>query len=265
MMLEARQLTCGYEDGFLLQEVNLSVAQGEFLGIIGPNGSGKTTLIRAISRVLKPLKGNVLLDGRDIWKMDLKAFAKRVAVVSQETRTGLMRVQEYVLLGRMPHYRGLQFLETKRDLEVAEKAMSMTGILHLKDRPLRDMSGGERQLTFMARALAQEPELLLLDEPVAHLDIAHQIAVLDLVKRLNAELGLTVVIVLHELNLASEFCDRLLLLDEGRVHSTGAPQEVLTCKILREVYKTEVLVRRHPISSRPYIIPVSKGHGKGRT
>lgn len=262
-MLGVKGLMCGYDSRFLLEDVCLEVCRGELFGVIGPNGSGKTTLIRAISRVLKPVKGRVLLDGRDIWEMDLKAFAKKVAVVSQESRTGLMRVQEYVLLGRIPHYRGLQFLETKRDLEAAQKAMSMTGILHLKDRPLGEMSGGERQLALMARALAQEPELLLLDEPVAHLDIAHQIRVLDLVKRLNRELGLTVVIVLHELNLASEFCDRLLLLDEGRVHSMGLPEEVLTQEILKEVYKTEVLVRRHPISSRPHIIPVSNERREG--
>ncbi len=256
-MLSVRGLVCGYDSRFFLKDVCLEVGRGELLGVIGPNGSGKTTLIRAISRVLKPAKGEVLLDGRNIREMDLKAFAKKVAVVSQEARAGLMRVQEYVLLGRIPHYRGLQFLETKRDLEAAQKAMSMTGILHLKNRPLREMSGGERQLALMARALAQEPELLLLDEPVAHLDIAHQVAVLDLVKRLNKELGLTVVIVLHELNLASEFCHRLLLLDRGRVHSMGLPEEVLTQGILKEVYKTGVLVRRHPISSRPYIIVVS--------
>lgn len=258
MMLSVRGLVCGYDSSFLLKNVCFEVDRGELLGVVGPNGSGKTTLIRAISRVLKPVKGEVLLDGKNIWEMDPKAFARKVAVVSQEApRASNMRVQEYVLLGRIPHYRGLQFLESKRDLEAAERAMSMTGILHLKNRPLRDMSGGERQLALIAKALAQEPELLLLDEPVAHLDIAHQVAVLDLVKRLNRELGLTVVVVLHELNLASEFCHRLLLLDRGRVRSMGPPKEVLTPETLKEVYNTEVLVREHPISSRPYIIVVS--------
>ena len=256
-MLSVRGLVCGYDSRFFLKDVCLEVGRGELLGVIGPNGSGKTTLIRAISRVLKPVKGEVLLEGRNIWEMDLKTFARKVAVVSQDAQAGFMKIKEYVLLGRIPHYRGLQFLETKRDLEAAERAMSMTGILHLKDRPLMDISGGERQLALIARALAQEPELLLLDEPVAHLDIAHQVAVLDLIKRLNRELGLTVVVVLHELNLASEFCHRLLLLDRGRVHSMGTPKEVLTQETLREVYKADVLVKEHPISSKPYVIVMS--------
>jgi iron complex transport system ATP-binding protein len=256
-MLEVRSLVCGYDSRFFLKDVCLDVGRGELLGVIGPNGSGKTTLIRAISRVLKPVEGEVLLEGRNIWEIDLREFARKVAVVSQETQMGFTKVQDYVLLGRIPHYRRFQFLETKRDLGVVERAMSMTGILHLKDRFLRDMSGGERRLAIMARALAQEPEVLLLDEPVAHLDITHQIAVLDLVKKLNREWELTVVVVLHELNLASEFCERLLLLDRGEVYRVGSPEEVLTGGTLKEVYGADVLVEKHPVSSRPHVLVVS--------
>lgn len=253
-MLEAIDLTCGYDKRFLLQGINLSISKGEALGIIGPNGSGKTTLIKALTRTIYPMKGSVLFEGKDIWKISLKEFTKKVAVVSQETHKVSMKIQDYVLLGRIPHYRSFQFLETRRDLEVALQAMKLAGILHLKERALAEVSGGERQLALIARALAQEPRLLVLDEPVAHLDIGHQIRVLRLLNRLKGEMNLTVVIVFHELNLASEFCDRLLLLKEGRALITGTPQQVLTPQILKEIYEVEVFVERHPLSHKPYVL-----------
>ncbi len=257
MMLEARRLTCGYEDGFFLQDVDLAVAPGECLGIIGPNGSGKTTLVRALARSLKPLAGEVLLEGRDVWSIPPREFARRVAVVSQDAQVGYMRVEEYVLLGRIPHYRPFQFLETSRDLEVADTAMELTGINYLKGRLLGEMSGGERQLVMLARALAQEPRLLILDEPTAHLDMAHQVAVLDLVRRLKEELGIALVVVLHDLNLASEYSDGLLLMKGGRVKKMGAPHEVIREDLLGEVYGVEVVVQEHPVSRRPHVMVIS--------
>ncbi len=253
-MLRVENLVCGYNSKFVLKDVSFSVKRSELMGIIGPNGSGKTTLIRAISRVLKPIKGKITIDGKDIWKMPLKELARRMAVVSQESQMGFMKLVDYVLLGRKPHYRNLQFFETDRDLEIARRAISLTGISHLEERSLREMSGGERQLASIARALAQEPEILLLDEPVSHLDIAHQLSVLSLIRKLNKEFGLTVIVVLHELNLASEFCDRLILMEEGRVHRIGKPEEVIRKDILRKVYGTDVFIGENPISSRPYIL-----------
>ncbi len=257
MMLEAKNLTCGYNARFLLKGINLKVNKREFWGIIGPNGSGKTTLVRALTRAIPPMDGMVSLEGKSIWRINLREFTRKVAVVSQDTHPGSMKIQDYVLLGRIPHYKTFQLLETKRDLEMAQRAMALTQVIHLKDRFLREVSGGEMQLTFIARALAQEPELLVLDEPVAHLDIGHQLRVLQLLRKLNREMGLTVAIVFHELNLASEFCDRLLLLREGKVFKIGSPQEVLTPETLGEVYRTDVLVEKNPISSRPYVIVVS--------
>ncbi len=256
-MLEVQILTCGYQEGFLLRNVELAVAPGEFLGIIGPNGSGKTTLVRALARSLKPMAGRVLLEGRDIWEVPPREFARKVAVVSQDTQVGYMKVEEYVLLGRIPHYRPFQFLETSRDLEVAREAMELTGVAHLRDRLLEEMSGGERQLVMLARALAQEPRLLLLDEPTAHLDIAHQVAVLDLVRRLKEDLGLTLVVVLHDLNLASEYSDRLMLMKGGGVRALGTPGEVVKEDLLREVYGVDVVVQEHPFSGRPYVVVIS--------
>ena len=257
MILEVQGLTCGYEEGFLLKEVEFSVAPGEFLGIIGPNGSGKTTLVRALARSLRPLEGKVFLEGTDIWAMPPREFARRVAVVSQDSRVGSMRVEEYVLLGRIPHYRPFQFLETSQDLEVAREAMELAGVIHLKDRYLEDMSGGERQLVMLARALAQEPRLLILDEPTAHLDIAHQVGVLDLVVGLKEKLGLTLVVVLHDLNLASEYSDKLMLMKDGRVRLAGHPGEVMREDLLKEVYGVDVVIQEHPLSGRPYVLVVS--------
>ena len=257
MMLEIKNLTCGYDSKFLLREINFSVEKGELIGIIGPNGSGKTTLLRAITRILKPKGGEILLKGVDIWDMGFKELARKIAVVSQGPDVNFMSVKEFVLLGRIPHYKKFQFFETKRDEEIARKYMTLTDTLRFENEPVGKISGGERQLGVIARALAQEPELLLLDEPIAHLDITHQVAILDLIRRLNKEFGLTVIMVLHDLNLAAEYCNRLILLNEGKIHKTGKPEEVLTYQIIEEVYKTVVVVEENPISHKPYILVVS--------
>jgi iron complex transport system ATP-binding protein len=257
-MVELKDLTCGYNGRFLLKDINLKIEQKELMGIIGPNGSGKTTLIRAITRILRPKKGNIFFEGRDIWKVDVSELAKKIAVVSQNHPTNFMTVQEFVLLGRIPHFKRLQFLETKEDLEIAKNAMILTDTLRFKDRSLEEISGGERQLVFIARALAQQPRLLILDEPTTHLDITHQVTVLNLIKKLNTELNLTVIMVLHDLNLASEYCQRLTLLHEGKIYKTGPPDEVLDYRIIEEVYNTVVVVQKNPISFKPYIFLVSQ-------
>lgn len=255
-MLEIKTLTCGYDSRFFLKDINFSVENGEFVGIIGPNGSGKTTCLRAITRVLKPKSGEILFEGKDIWRMNLKDLAKAIAVVSQSIETGYISVEEFVLLGRIPHYARLQFLETKEDLEIAKRCMTLTGVFRLKDQPMNKISGGQRQLVLIARALTQEPRLLLLDEPTTHLDITHQVQVLDLIKKLNREFGLTVIMVLHDLNLAAEYCHRLILFDAGRVYRIGSAEDILNYQTIEEVYKTVVVVKKNPISSKPYILVV---------
>ncbi len=257
-MFEIKNLTCGYDKRFHLKDVNLAIEEGGFFGIIGPNGSGKTTLLRSMTRVLKPEKGEILLRGNNIWHIDLRELARTISVVSQSVSTDDLNVGEFVLLSRIPHYRGLQFLETKHDEEIADNAMTLTDTLKFKDRAMSEISGGERQLVLIARALAQEPKYLLLDEPTSHLDITHQVRVLDLLKRLNRELSLTVIIILHDLNLASEYCDRVALLSGGAVYKEGSPQDVLDYKTIEDVYKTVVVVEKNPISLKPYIILVSE-------
>ena len=257
-MLEIRDLKCGYDKRFHLKEINLVIKEGGFFGIIGPNGSGKTTFLRAITRVLKPEAGEVLLRGKNIWHIDFRELARTIAVVSQNVSTDELNVGEFVLLSRIPHYRGLQFLETKHDEEIADNAMVLTDTLKFKDRSMSEISGGERQLVLIARALAQEPKFLLLDEPTSHLDITHQVRILDLLKKLNRELSLTVIIVLHDLNLASEYCDRVALLSEGAIYKEGLPQDVLDYKTIENVYKTVVVVEKNPVSLKPYILLISE-------
>ena len=257
-MLRINNLTCGYDSGFAIENVNLNVEYGEVVGIIGPNGSGKTTLLRAITRVLGTGKGTILLEGKDIRQMKIKELAKTMAVVSQSPQTGFMTVEEFILLGRVPYYSRFQFLETKKDCEIISNAMALTDSLRFKDKSMGRISGGEQQLAFIARALTQEPKLLLLDEPTAHLDITHQVGILDLVRRLNRKFGLTVVMVLHDLNLASEYCHRLVLLNNGKVHKIGRPDEVIRYRIIEDVYKTVVVVEKNPLSSKPYVLVVSE-------
>jgi iron complex transport system ATP-binding protein len=257
-VLEVRDLICGYDSEFVLQDINFKVGNRELIGIIGPNGSGKTTLLRAISRVLKPKEGTVFLEKKDIWQMKFKELAKKIAVVPQEFAGIGVSVEEFVLLGRIPYFGRFQFLESKKDFDIAEKCMALTDIQKFKGHRMTEISGGERQLALVARALCQEPKLLLLDEPTTHLDITHQVSILDLIKKLNREYGLSVIMVLHDLNLASEYCHSLILLNGGRVHKIGPPDEVLTYPIIEEVYKTVVVVEKNPISFKPYVLIVSE-------
>ena len=260
-MLEVKNLTCGYDGKFLLRDLNFHLREKELLGIIGPNGSGKTTLFRAITRIISRRQGGIFFEGKDIKSLNFLELAKRIAVVSQTPVTEFnISVQDYVLLGRIPHRRPYQFFETSHDEEVVYKSLVLTDSLRFRERFLGELSDGERQLVFISRALAQEPKLLLLDEPTSHLDICHQVKILDLIKRLNKEKGLTVIIILHDLNLASEYCDRLMLLHNGCIHKIGSPSEVLTYQIIEEVYQTLVIVKQNPLSAKPYlfIVPEEK-------
>jgi len=257
-LMEVKKIKCGYESGFYIRDVSLNVYPGDFIGIIGPNGSGKSTLIRAISRILKPDRGRIFLKGNDIWEMDIKEVAKKVAVVSQNLEANNITVKEMVLLGRIPYFLPFQFLESSIDEKIAAEAIEIMGISKLKDKRLDEISGGERQLTHIARALAQKPEILLLDEPTSHLDIRHQISILDLMKRLSRDNGIAIVAVLHDLNLATEYCGRIVLMDKGKIYKSGSPEEVLDYKIIEEVYKTPVIVHKSPISGKPYVFPVTE-------
>ena len=262
-MLEIKGLSCGYGKRIVLHGVSFAIKKGEFVGVIGPNGSGKTTLLRAITGFLPPQggtssRGTISLEGEEPRHMGRRTLAQRVAVVTQAPDImPPFSVEEFVLLGRVPHWRGFQLLETAKDREIAERAMEMAGIESLKERRMGELSGGERQLVFVARALAQTPHLLLLDEPTAHLDIGHQVQIMDLLQELNREGSLTILVVLHDLTLAGLYCKRLILLNEGRLRAIGPPQEVLTKGVIEEVYQTQVTVMETPAGGRPVILPVA--------
>ena len=259
ILLEIRHASAGYYKEDVVKDISLKVNQRDLLGIIGPNGSGKTTLLRMATRVIYPRQGEVYFMGEDIAHMGLKELSRRIAFVSQDVSTDFsFTVMEVVLMGRIPHLRRLEF-ETRKDLEVAEKALSETGSLSLKDKRIDELSAGERQRVIISRALAQEPILLFLDEPTAHLDIGHQVQIMDLLSRLNRNAGLTIVMVMHDLNLASTYCNRIVLLDRGRVFKEGSPDEVLTYQNIEAVYQTIVLVHKNPVTGKPNVILVPKG------
>ena len=261
LMLEIKGISCGYGKRIVLRDVGFDVQKGEFVGVIGPNGSGKTTLMRAINGFLPLTKGTILLEGKEIQRMVRRDLASTMAVVTQAPE-GMppFSVEEFILLGRIPHWGRLQLLETNNDVEIADGAMALTGVDHLRTRGMQELSGGERQLVFVARALAQEPRLLFLDEPTAHLDIGHQVQIMDLLRQLNRERSLTIVVVLHDLTLAGLYCDRLVLLHEGRLHRLGLPMDVLTEEVIEEVYRTAVTVMETPVGGRPVILPLSEEH-----
>jgi iron complex transport system ATP-binding protein len=255
-MIKLENLFCGYGKKTVLKGLNLEVRTGGFAALIGPNGSGKTTLVRTMSGLLAPQKGKVIFDGKDVNKMPHKELAKKIAVMTQaQTVTAPFCVEEFVLLGRIPYWGRFQVVEDKKDIELVERVLSRTGISHLRQRPLKELSGGERQLANLARALAQEPDLLLLDEPTAHLDIGHQVQIMDLVRDLNDK-GLTIVAVLHDLNLASLYCQKLILLSDGKIQKVGSANDVLRQELINKVYGTSITIRQDPVTSLPFVFPV---------
>lgn len=259
MMLESKGLSCGYGKRVVLHDVSFAIKREEFVGVIGPNGSGKTTLLRAINGLLPLREGTILFEGIPIEEIGHRELAMQVAVVTQSPEAiPPFSVEEFVLVGRVPHWRRFQLLETEGDLEIAEQAMVMTGIVSLRKRRMGELSGGERQLAFVARALAQQPLMLFLDEPTAHLDIGHQIQIMDLLRKLNKENSLTIVVVLHDLTLAGLYCDRLILLNEGRLHRLGPPHVVLREEVIEEVYRTMVAVVETPLQAKPAIVPLPR-------
>ncbi|MDO8586535.1 MAG: heme ABC transporter ATP-binding protein [Armatimonadota bacterium] len=238
----------------VVRGVSFDLKNGELVAVVGPNGSGKTTLLRALSRTIKPSKGAVYLDERDIFRFSSRELAREMAVVPQDSEVGFeFTALEIVLMGRSPHL-GRFSLEGERDLEIAREAMEQTATLDIADRAVNTLSGGERQRVIIARALAQQPRVILLDEPTSHLDINFQVEILELIRRLVREKQIAALAVLHDLNLAAHYCDWMILLKDGRVHAAGEPEDVLTADNVRQVYGVEVWVRKHPAYGRPYII-----------
>ncbi len=245
-----------YRERTVLTDVSLDIASGERFGILGPTGSGKSTLIRLISGVLRPTHGSIAIDGVDLSGMPVRDIARRVAVVPQETALDFpFSVLEVVLMGRTPHLGGFGF-EGDRDLEAATRAMQRTGVASLASRPFHELSGGEKQRVVIARALAQEADVLLLDEPTTFLDIRHVVEIFELLTELARDHGITLIVVLHDLNLAALYLTRLAFLKAGRVHACGAPEDVLSYATIREVYETDVYVHRNDLTGKLNVLPL---------
>ncbi|NLZ94136.1 MAG: heme ABC transporter ATP-binding protein [Firmicutes bacterium] len=253
MKIEIQDITFTYGSHKILDNITFRISSGKFVGVIGPNGSGKTTFLKVLSRILRPTAGCVTLGEQLLEQFSQKELARTMAVVSQDTNSGYQfTVEDVVLMGRAP-YLGRFQSESIADYEIVRQALEVTGCSHLKDRYITELSGGERQRVMIARALAQQPKVLLLDEPTSHLDIGYQQEILDLVKRLSTTEGITVVAVLHDLNLAAYYCHELVLVQQGKILACGLPTEVVTAENIEKVYGTRVLVSPHPVFGTPQV------------
>ncbi|MEJ2126722.1 MAG: ABC transporter ATP-binding protein [Candidatus Bathyarchaeota archaeon] len=251
-------IDCAYGSVEILKDIDFEVKSGQFLGILGPNGSGKTTLLKSISKVLKPRKGAILIDDTDIYKMKNIDLAKQMAVVPQSSPVSFdFTSLEVVLMGRNPHMTRFK-MEGQSDLDIAKNAMKLTRTWEFADRPITELSGGERQRVIIARALTQEPRILLLDEPTTHLDICNQLEILDLIKQLSVEKNLLVVAVFHDFNLAARYCDSIILMKQGKIVDIGQADETLTSENVKKVFSVDTLVKKHPITGQLHVIPISR-------
>ncbi|MEW5978358.1 MAG: ABC transporter ATP-binding protein [Acidobacteriota bacterium] len=255
--LEVSSVSFSYQ-AFQLEAIQFAVRSGEFVSVLGSNGSGKSTLLKLISGFLTARDGSIRLAGRQVNQIPLQERARRIALVAQESHlTFPMTVRDFVLQGRRPYLSWLGF-ETKADWDVVEEVMSLTDCLPMAARNILELSGGEKQRVILARALAQQPQLMLLDEPTIHLDVGYQMELVSLIRSLSRERRFTTIMVTHELNIAAEFSDKLLLLNGGRMVAFGLPEQVLREEVLREVFRTHLLVDRNPVSGGPRVTPVGK-------
>ncbi|SET32531.1 iron complex transport system ATP-binding protein [Natronincola peptidivorans] len=252
-----KDVTFQYSEEIILKRLGFKIQEKTFISIIGPNGSGKSTLLKMIARNLEPCKGNIILGERDLREYTAKGLAQQMAVVHQGTEVAYnFTVEDIVLMGRHPHLHRFQ-REGSKDIAIVKEVMKLTNTWHLKERPINEISGGERQRVIIARALAQEPKVILLDEPTSALDIHHQIEILDLLRRLNQEKDVTIVAVLHDLNLAARYSKEVLLLYEGNMITMGSTEEVITVNHLKKAYNMEMIVDRNIHTGYLQVTPIS--------
>jgi iron complex transport system ATP-binding protein len=257
VLLNVDGVECRYGSFKVLEDVSLSVKGGDFVGILGPNGSGKTTLLKSISRSLKPYKGTILLNEADIYTLKNVDVAKQMAVVPQDTSIGFnFSALDIVLMGRNPHMKRFQ-MESEKDMTIARKVMNLTNIWYLAERPINELSGGEKQRVIIARALAQEPKILLLDEPLTHLDIMNQLEIMDLVKDLCVKQKLVVLAVFHDFNLAARYCKSAIMLKDNKIFAAGSLTEVLTSENIKSVFNVDAIIKKHLVTNSVFVIPLS--------
>lgn len=253
MVLEAKDLQIGYGEQVIVQDMNVTIARNKITTIIGPNGSGKSTLLKAITRLIKYQEGSVVLDGIDIQTMKPKELAQQIGVLPQlHSAPSDFRVKELVGYGRMPHQKPWKG-KTKEDEEIIRWAMEVTGTWRFRDKSIYEISGGETQRVWIATVLAQKPEIMFLDEPTTYLDISHQLETMNLVKKLNRETGIGIVMVLHDLTQALEVSDHIIVLKDGKKYDEGEPQDVITPKMMRDVYDVNCEIMHIAGRKRPLI------------
>ncbi|ADL53577.1 ABC transporter related [Clostridium cellulovorans 743B] len=254
-----KEFSFGYEKKTILEEINFQFEQGHFYSIVGPNGSGKTTLLKHIAKILEVSKDKIFIEDCDIHKLKGKNFARKIALVPQNTEVEFQfSVEDIVMMGRSPYVRPLQ-KDSDEDKERVFEAMKLTNTFQLKDKSIAELSGGERQRVIVARALVQDTPIILLDEPISHLDLFHQIEILNIIKNLNLKKKITVIAVLHDLNLAIEYSDEIIFIGEGEIKASGKPRNIINIEIIKMIYGIDVVVIENPVSGKPHIIPIVKG------
>lgn len=252
--IEAKNIAVGYDDKVIIPEMNVEIPQGKITSIIGPNGCGKSTLLKSIARIIPIKKGEIILDGKNILKMPTIQVAQKMALLPQgpEAPAGL-RVEELVSFGRYPYQKGFGKL-TKEDLRIIDWALQETKTESLKNRSVDTLSGGQRQRVWIAMALAQNTPIILLDEPTTYLDMAHQLEILELLKKLNEEEHKTIALVIHDLNQAARFSDYLIAMKDGHVLYEGTPEEIMSKKVLKDVFSLDALIETDPWTNRPTMV-----------
>lgn len=263
MKLEVKNLTTGYGDTKIIENLNLTIPEGKVTALIGANGCGKSTLLKTICRIIRPMDGDVLLDGKSIGSYGSRELAKKVAILPQTpTAPGEITVRELVMYGRAPHQGSLFARTTKEDKEIVEWALKETELLQFADRGITNMSGGQRQRAWIAMAIAQNTDILFLDEPTSFLDVSHQMDVLHLVEHLNKAYNKTIVMVIHELNEAARFADNLVAMKDGKIQYEGTPHTIFHNEMLKDVFGVDSTIMNDPKTDRPFCIPYSmKNYG----
>ena len=255
-MIEIKNTSLSYDKITALEDISLNLKDKSFIGIIGKNGTGKSTLLKAITGLLKPVKGNIFIDNKDIYKMKKKVLAKKISFMPQTMQFDFpFNVKDFIMFGRYP-YINMFKLASKDDFKVVEDVMKFTQTTEFAERNINELSGGEKQKVMLAQTLVQQTDIIALDEPTSHLDIGSQATIFKLLKMLNEKYNKTIITTIHDLNLAGEFCSDIVFLDNKKILSFGSVQKVLNCKDIEKVYGLNVVVKNNPVSNKPIIIPV---------
>lgn len=254
-MIKINNISLSYGDKIILENINLIFKEKSFVGIIGKNGAGKSTLLKAITGLLKPIKGNVFIDTDDVYKMKKNILAKKISFMPQIIQTDFsFKVKDFIMFGRYP-YMNMFKLATKQDFKTVKDVMDFTRTTEFAERNINELSGGEKQKVLLAQTLVQQTDIIALDEPTSHLDIGNQAAIFKLLKMLNEQYNKTIITTVHDLNLTGEFCSDIVLLDNKKVFNFGKVEEVLNYKDIEKIYGTTVVVKNNPVSNKPVVIP----------